>query len=85
MMKEGFSLFLVNTLYVADKIMEGGGGGDSAISFRFFFPDSDFFYIIIQIGLSLRVAGLHLAPNLILKIKYTPLLIGQYHMYFYDS
>ena len=72
-MKEGFSLFLVNTLYVADKIMEGGGGGGRFRNIiQVFFPDSDFFYIIIQIGLSWRVAGLHLAPNLILKIKYTP-------------
>ena len=31
MMKEGFSLFLVNTLFVADKIMEGGGGGGGEI------------------------------------------------------
>ena len=67
MMKEGFSLFLVNTLYIADKIIGGGGGGGEIPQYH-----SDFFYI--QIGLSWRVAGLHLAPNLILKITYTPFL-----------
>ena len=34
--------------YFADKI---GGGGDSAISFRFFFPDSDFFHIHSDLSL----------------------------------
>ena len=44
MMKEGFSLFLVNTLYVADKIMEGGGGGEIPQHHSdFFFPRFRFF------------------------------------------
>ena len=41
MMKEGFSLFLVNTLYVADKIMEGGGRFRNII--QIFFPRFRFF------------------------------------------